>query len=242
MVINVVKKLSSLIKTKYLDDPIIISSNEKDIKTEADLFAHNFLSNELSKTSIPIFSEENSEYEFNKQELQWIIDPIDGTLNFSRGFKMAAISIALWENNYPILGVIQNLFHDEVYYCYKDFGSWKNNKRINLSKVRKISNSILATGFPSGSKYDKKSLNKVIYNVKNYKKVRMLGCASLMLCNVASGIFDVYNENDIYLWDVAAGLSIINEAGGSFILNEGSSPLTYDVFASNNFLINKIKC
>jgi len=153
---------------------------------------------------------------------------------------MAAISIALWENGYPILGVIQDLYHDQVFYSYKNKGSWLNNKNIKVSKVNNISEAILATGYPSGSNHETSYINKLVNNIQNYKKIRMLGSASLMLCYVANGNFDVYSENDIYIWDIAAGLSIINEAGGSFSIVQGTTTSKYNVKASNSILAGKL--
>jgi len=187
-----------------------------------------------------VISEEFKHHSFDINKLQWIIDPIDGTVNFHRGFPMAATSIALWENGAPILGVVHHLFDDQVFYSYKNYGSWSNNNTIGVSATEKISDAILVTGFPSGSCYDTNTLNQFVNNVQNYKKLRMLGSAALMICYVACGIFDVYIEKDIYIWDVAAGLAIISEAGGRYLMEPGSSMFKYNVKVSNKLLTKKI--
>jgi len=204
--------------------------------------SHEFLYEELSKTGIPVFSEESKNHTFDINKLQWIIDPIDGTLNYHRGFQMAAISIALWENGAPILGVVHHLFDDHVFYSYKEYGAWLNHKQISVSTIKEIPEAILVTGFPSGSRYDSGTLNQFIKDVQNYKKLRMLGSAALMLCYVSRGIFDVYSEKDIYIWDVAAGLAIISEAGGMYLKEPGSSIFKFNVIASNSYLIDKLHC
>lgn len=183
-----------------------------------------------------MISEESKHHSFDINKLQWIIDPIDGTLNFHRGFPMAATSIALWENGAPILGVVHHLFDDQVFYSYSNNGAWLNNNKIRVSTIKEISDAILVTGFPSGSNHDTNTLNQFINNVQNYKKLRMLGSAALMLGYVACGIFDVYSEKDIYIWDVAAGLALISEAGGAYSIQPGSSMFKYNVIASNKFL------
>ena len=99
-----------MLKNQYLTDARIISNNAKDIKTEADNAAHEYISESLFNTGIPIVSEEWDNKKFNLSKRQWIIDPIDGTLNFSRGFNMSAISISLWDKGGPILGVVHHLF------------------------------------------------------------------------------------------------------------------------------------
>lgn len=228
------------IKNNFVRDAGVISSIGKDIKTKADFASHEFLYEELSKTSIPVISEESKHHSFDINKQQWIIDPIDGTLNFYREFPMAATSIALWENGAPILGVVHHLFDDQVFYSYKNYGSWSNNNKISVSETEKISDAILVTGFPSGSYHDANTLNQFVNNIQNYKKLRMLGSASLMLCYVASGIFDVYSEKDIYIWDVAAGLAIVSEAGGSYFLEPGSSMFKFNVKVSNKYLTKKI--
>jgi len=230
----------NLIKNNFISDAGVISSIEKDIKTKADIASHEFLYEELSKTGIPVFSEESKNHTFDINKLQWIIDPIDGTLNYHRGFPMAATSIALWENGAPILGVVHHLFDDHVFYSYKEYGAWLNNKQISVSTIEEIPEAILVTGFPSGSRYDSGTLNQFIKDVQNYKKLRMLGSAALMLCYVSRGIFDVYSEKDIYIWDVAAGLALVSAAGGTYAIQTGSSIFKYNVKASNKFLIDKI--
>ena len=240
MAISAGSSAANLIKSNYIKDAGVISSIEKDIKTKADFAAHDCINEELSKTGIPVLSEESDHDSFDIDKLQWIIDPIDGTLNFFKGFQMAAISIALWENGTPILGVIHNLFDDQVFFSYKNNGAWLNNNIISVSTIKEISDAILVTGFPSGSDHDTNTLNQFVKDVQNYKKLRMLGSAALMLSYVARGIFDVYSEKDIYIWDIAAGLAIVSEAGGSYLIQPGTSMFKYNVKASNNFLIDKI--
>ena len=237
---NVATNAGKMLQLKYFSDAGIISTKYKDIKTKADQDAHKYIIDELSKTDLPVFSEEGHSSSFNLNELQWIIDPLDGTYNFTRGFKMAAVSIALWDKSIPIFGVVYNLFTNEIFSSIQDQGAFKNKERIIVNNLKHQNQAILATGFPSGRDYSKKSLNDFILNVQEYKKIRMLGSAALMLVYVACGYFDVYHEEDIYIWDVAAGLAIILEAGGKYSIQSGSSDFKYNVKATNKCLINKI--
>jgi myo-inositol-1(or 4)-monophosphatase len=237
---NIATDTVKMLNKKYLSNPGIISSKEKDIKTDADLAAHEYICKSLSNTGIPIISEEGDNKKFNLADHQWIVDPIDGTLNFSRGFEMAAVSISLWDGGIPILGVVHHLFTNEVFSSLQHQGAFKNDHRISVSVIKHKNESILATGFPSGRDYSKGSLDKFIINVQEYKKIRMLGSASLMLTYVACGCFDVYHEEDIYIWDVAAGLALILEAGGKYSIQPGSSDIKYNVKATNNLLFDKI--
>lgn len=237
---NVASNTVEMLQMKYFSNAGIISNEEKDIKTKADQAAHEYIVEKLSSTGIPIISEEGNASSFNLNERQWIIDPIDGTFNFTRGFEMSAVSIALWDNGLPILGVVHHLFTNEVFSSFQNLGAFKNDHRISVSAIKQKNEAILATGFPSGRDYSKGSLDKFIINVQEYKKIRMLGSATLMLAYVACGYFDVYHEEDIYIWDVAAGLAIILEAGGKYSIQPGSSDFKYNVKATNNCLIDKI--
>ena len=107
---KVTQGATELIRTKFLNDVGIKSTIGKDIKTKADIAAHEYILNKLTKTGIPIVSEEGDNVPFNLSNHQWIVDPIDGTLNFSRGFETSGVSIALWDRGTPILGVVQHLF------------------------------------------------------------------------------------------------------------------------------------
>jgi len=237
---NIATDTAKMLNKKYLSNPGIIYSKEKDIKTEADMVAHEYIYENLSNTGIPIISEEGDHEKFNLVDRQWIIDPIDGTLNLSRRFGMSAVSIALWDRGVPILGVIHHLFSNEVFTSFQHRGAYKNNHRISMSTIKQKNEAILATGFPSGRDYSRDSLNDFIMNVQAYKKIRMLGSAALMLAYVACGYFDVYHEEDIYIWDVAAGLALVSAAGGTYAIQTGSSIFKYNVKASNKFLIDKI--
>jgi len=157
-------------------------------------------------------------------------------LNFSRGFAMAAVSIALWDKGEPVLGVVHDIHHNLVYSGEVGEGAWCDNQSIQVSAVDTLDKAILATGFPSGRSYDTESLLGFVRSVQSYKKVRMLGSAALMLAQVAAGHFDVYEEEDIYLWDVAAGLALVRAAGGRFSMQPGSGPYKVRVRAGNGWL------
>jgi myo-inositol-1(or 4)-monophosphatase len=223
-------KFEELSKTK--ND--ILTNESKDIKTIIDLKLQDYITSELRKTGISVLGEEShEEVNLSEGELLWIVDPLDGTLNFTRGFGFYSVSIALWRGLEPVLGVILDLSTSKIYYSTESGGSWYDNTKIVVSKTNNISDAVLVTGFPSGRLYDKTSLFKFVDKVQSYKKVRALGCASLMLAYVAQGIFDAYEEEDIYIWDVAAGLSLVKEAGGSYTITPGSDKYKYNVRATN---------
>ena len=224
----------------YRSDAQVLSSIYKDIKTQADLEMNECIIQVLKSTNIPIISEE-MENTFDIIPARcWIIDPLDGTYNFSRRFPCSGISISLWENNEPVLGVIKDIFTNSTFSCRSNNGSFQDGVVIKVSEVSEVKDSILATGFPSGASYLTNDLAAFVKNVQSFKKVRAIGAASLMLSYVSAGIFDAYYENDIYLWDIAAGLALVKEAGGKIYYRQKSG-MKYEVLASNRSIFDEAK-
>jgi myo-inositol-1(or 4)-monophosphatase len=225
----------------FMEDAGVISSKGKDIKTRADMQLSIFIISQLEQTGIPIITEE-AEYKNGKIPRKcWIIDPIDGTLNFNRKFPCVGISICLWEDNKPVIGVIKDIFNDLTYSSSMNMGARIGSETIQVSKVNRIGEAVLATGFPSGGSYATEDLLSFVKKVQDFKKIRAIGSASLMLSYVACGVFDAYFEKDIYLWDVAAGLSLVNEAGGKVYYSQKADSYKYDVLAANPLIFDEVK-
>ncbi len=174
--------------------------------TNADIKAEKIIIEELmkAKKNYSIISEEDGSKINSDSENVWIIDPIDGTSNFLHGIPHFAISIALKSNNEIISGLIYDPIKDEMFYAEKNSGAFFNNQRIKVSKKREIENCLFATG----------GKEKVISDFIT----RKTGSAALDMAYVAAGRYDGYFQNNLNLWDVAAGIIIIKEAGG--IVNE----------------------
>jgi len=177
-----------------------------DFVTNSDLKAEKIIIEELKKAkpNYSILSEENG-IENNKDKINtWIIDPIDGTVNFLHGIPHFAVSIALKSNDEIISGLIFDPIKNEMFYAEKNNGAYFNNHRIRVSKKNDINNCL----FVIGGKIKKEP------NLP-YRKS---GCAALDMAYVASGRYDGYFQHDLNLWDIAAGIILVKEAGG--ILNE----------------------
>ena len=174
--------------------------------SNADTKAEKIIIEELmkAKKNYSIISEEDGSKINSDSENVWIIDPIDGTSNFLHGIPHFAISIALKSNNEIISGLIYDPIKDEMFYAEKNSGAFFNNQRIKVSKKKEIENCLFATG----------GKEKVISDFIT----RKTGCAALDMAYVAAGRYDGYFQNNLNLWDVAAGIIIIKEAGG--IVNE----------------------
>ena len=224
----------------FKDNPIIISEKKRDIKTKADLVSNKILIDSLSKTNIPLISEEIPSNFKTLPEVCWIIDPLDGTYNFSRQYPFYAISVSLWKKGTPFIGIVRDFANKKLYVSQKENKTKLNGKEIGVSYVKLINQATINTGFPSGFNLKKQKLQSFIKQVLAFKKVRSVGSAAIMLAQVAEGICDVYYEREIYLWDVAAGLSLVKEAGG-FIFWVHREEWKFDVIATNRFLFEEVK-
>ena len=174
--------------------------------SNADLKAEKIIIEELKKARpyYSIISEEDGSETNKDTNNVWIIDPIDGTTNFLHGVPHFAISIALKSENEIVSGIIYDPIKDEMFYAEKDKSAFFNNQRIRVSQKREINGCLFATGGKSNNQID--------------LPVRNTGSAALDLAYVAAGRYDGYFQNGLNLWDIAAGLIILKEAGG--IINE----------------------
>ena len=195
---------------------IVDSQNGKDIKMAADRHSESIIMEKLAATGIPVLSEE-SVFSHNRdlKSYCWIVDPIDGTYNYYRGLEgFSCVSIALWKDKKPVLGVINRFERNEMYSGIVNGCAEMNGVQIKTSNITHIEQAVLATGFPAGGDYDAVSLSAFVKKIQSFKKVRMLGSAAIMGVFVASGLVDAYIEDGIMLWDVAAAAAIALAAGG----------------------------
>ncbi|HEB9432281.1 TPA: inositol monophosphatase [Campylobacter coli] len=207
----------------------INSSSGKDIKLQADLDSEKIICEILSNAFLyPILSEESYQIsDSEKKGIYWVVDPLDGSLNFSQDIPFCCISIALYENNNPILGVIYDFYRDEMFSGIVGVDAWLNDKKIiPVNRKKDDKEAILATGFSSYMSYNGEDLEKFISYIQNFKKIRLFGSAALSLAYVACGRVDAYYEKNIAFWDVAAGIAIIACLYPQYNLNK----LTYSQY------------
>ena len=181
-------------------------------------------------------------------EYNWIIDPLDGTTNFIHGIPTYCVSIGLLNGDQLVSGVVYEPNRDEMFYAWKDGGAYLNGESISVSAIEKLSDSLLATGFPY---YDYKRLEAYMDILKwlmhNSRGVRRIGSAAIDLAYVACGRFEAFYEYSLNPWDVAAGALIVNEAGGSVTDFQGGENYLFgrEIIASNKHmeaeLLDKIK-
>ena len=199
-----------------------------DFVSNADLNAEKIIINELSKLkkNYSILSEEAGFIKNKDEKNIWIIDPIDGTSNFLHGIPHFAISIALESYGEIISGLIFDPIKNEMFYAEKNNGSFLNNKRIRVSKKKHINACLFAT---NGSKYKNIDVS-----------TRKTGCAALDMAYVAAGRFDGYFQENLNLWDVAAGIILVKEAGGVLHSSDLSKKENLDIKATSSSISEEI--
>ncbi len=154
----------------------------------------------------------------NKQsEYRWVIDPLDGTTNFTHGFPIFCVSIALEVKGEVVLGVVFDPNSEELFTVEKGSGAFLNNRPIRVSTISKLRESLVVTGFPYTIRNNPGNAVQHFTNfLMEAQAVRRLGSAALDLCYVAAGRFDGYWEVSLNPWDMAAGVLLLEEAGGKF--------------------------
>jgi fructose-1,6-bisphosphatase/inositol monophosphatase family enzyme len=209
----------------------------REVKIRADRELNDLLVEELRNISLfNIVSEEKHDNTIQENEYNWIVDPLDGSFNYLRGIPIYCISLGLWKGLEPVLGVIYDLTQNDIYYGIIGENAYKNKKKISVSRVNLSSDAVLCTGFPVNYSYSEDNILEFVDNVKKYKKIRLFGSAAMSLSLVASGIVDAYIEENIMVWDVAAGIAIVKAAGGNVEYSQGSVQNSFNVSVTNGSL------
>lgn len=212
----------------------------RDLVTEADRLSEARVIGLLREAfpQIPIVSEEAGVVGGDAPYC-WHVDPLDGTTNFAHGLRLFNVSIALAAGDRVLVGVVYDPMGEEEFTAVRGQGAWLNGQMIHVSDTRSLEQSLLVTGFP----YDiGESAENNLDHFANFSRrvqgVRRLGSAALDLCYVACGRFDGYWEMKLHSWDMAAGLLLVEEAGGRISRWDGS-PMRLDrgeLVASNGIL------
>ena len=217
-----------------------------DFVTSADKRTEKILIEELQKAhpEYGIITEETGIINKSNVKNRWIIDPIDGTMNFLNGVPQFAISIGYEENGEIKCGIIFNPITNEMFSAEKGNGAYLNNSRIRVSNKKKIKDALLVTGGPKGaSKIKDKIFSEYINLSKSVSNVRKFGSAALDMAYVACGRFDGYWQRELNYWDIAAGIILVKEAGGfvEFFEEDINLPLKKNILASNSNIHDEIR-
>ena len=218
----------------------VSSKGPGDFVTSSDKRTEKTIIEELQKahSDYGIITEESGIINKSNTKNRWIIDPIDGTMNFLNGIPHFAISIAYEEDNEIKCGVIFDPIKNEMFCAEKGNGAFLNNSRIRVSNKKKLIDSLLVTGGPKHNSKKKEEIFSEFVEVskKIFSPIRKFGSAALDVAYVACGRFDGYWQRELNYWDIAAGVIILKEAGGfvDFFEEDNGAPLKKNILASNS--------
>jgi myo-inositol-1(or 4)-monophosphatase len=206
----------------------------REVKSAADTIIEKIILDKLAPTGINILSEESGFLTSDRESsLRFIIDPIDGTVNFVRRIAACSISIALFDGDKALFGVIASYPSGNIAWGGREIGSFFEDFKLQVSTIDDSKKGVLCTGFPSRYKFSKKSILSQIDLMSKFGKTRMLGSASQSLLQVAKGSVECYSEQRIMLWDVAAGIALVEGAGGNILITSEENEWSLDIVVSN---------
>lgn len=237
---------SGKILQEYFNGKFEVSSKStvNDLVTEVDKHSETAIIN-IIRAQFPdhyILTEESGELKMDS-DVKWIIDPIDGTVNFANGIPICCVSIGVEKNGEMVLGAVYNPFMNEMFLAEKGNGATLNDKTIRVSGRESLSQACLVTGFPyRWAEMPNDPLQVFERMIKKGIPVRRLGSAAIDLCWVACGRFDGFYEHSLNAWDSAAGYLIVEEAGGrvSDFSGHTYSPYQPKILATNGLIHDQL--
>ncbi len=242
---NVAKKAGAILKQGFNKKIKISYKGQINPVTEYDFKSDRYIISQIKKR-FPLHNiiSEESRHKKASSGYRWLIDPLDATVNYSHGFPIYCVSLALQENGRSIAGVVYDPERKELFTAGQKLGAFLNGKRISVSKEPKLTRSLLSTGFSYDVRTARKNnLGLFARMVKKAQAVRRAGSAALDLCWLASGRMDGFWELDLSPWDTAAGVLIVEEAGGKISRIDGSdySAFNKDLLASNSLIHKQMR-
>ncbi|MBC8047240.1 MAG: inositol monophosphatase [Fimbriimonadaceae bacterium] len=237
---DVIKEVGEYIRheKKHLQSMHVESKGIRDFVTHIDKNSERMLAEKLQNILPEAgFITEEKVVEQTNNKLKWIIDPLDGTMNYIHGIPIYSISVALMDEQEIILGIVYEINNDEMFYTWKGTIAYMNGNAIHISTCSEIKNALIVTGFPYTRTNRVAGIIKTLgYFLERCRDVRRLGSAAVDLCYVAAGRIDVYYEGYLNIWDIAAGILIVKNAGGVVSDFEG----TENYFAGNIIATNNV--
>src|SRR5712691_2965251 len=213
--VEIAREAGALLTTWFERRVTVETKGEYDLVTEADRSSERLVVERL-RTHFPshgIVAEEGGGHE-SSSEYRWYVDPLDGTTNFAHGFPCFNVTLALEQAGELIAGVIYDPTRNEMFAAERGSGAYLNNRRIRVSKVQRLEDTLVATGFPSRKRHQNVNVHFYYQLAMVTHGVRRAGSAALDLAYVASGRLDGFWEFGLNPWDMAAGILLIEEAGG----------------------------
>lgn len=187
-----------------------------DLVTEADL-ASQAVIHETLLSAFPghgFLAEENLSIASSDDDYRWIVDPLDGTTNYVHGIPQFSVSIALEQLGKILVGTVYDPVSDECFSAVAGGGAWLGDKRLHVSKQQELGHAVVAMSFPPGSRRDSPDVLDFLELLEHAQSMRRMGSSALNLCYLAAGRFDAYWSSSARIWDIAAGVLLVQEAGG----------------------------
>ncbi len=218
------------------------NQNLRDLVTEVDILSEKTIK-EIIKKSFPshtIICEESGE-EKHDSEYRWHIDPIDGTVNYSQGIPFCAISVGLEKEKELIVGAVYNPFNQELFFASKGEGAYLNGRQIHVSQKVNYEDGLYVAAFSSTASKEKKGEYENFGHINDSTRgVLRIGSAALALAYLSCGRIDGFWAKDLYSWDLAGGIVLVNEAGGKVSGHAGETySFDKNIFIATNGLIHE---
>jgi myo-inositol-1(or 4)-monophosphatase len=246
LAVRLAREAGALQRDHYETDiEVRTKSTGIDLVTEIDHACEELIVSGLcsARPQDAVLAEEGRGDDRDDARWRWIIDPLDGTTNYAHGYPRFCVSIGVEFEGERTVGVVYDPLLDELYTAVRGGGARRNGTPIGVSRVRDIGNAVVATGFAYDVRRSAEdNIAHFISFVKRSRAIRRDGSAALDLCYVASGRLDVYWELKLHPWDVAAGLLMVEEAGGrtSDLSGGPAQPSGFECVASNGLLHDEV--
>ena len=244
--VDAARQAGALMKKHLRRAKQVNESHQHDIKLELDVRCQKLITRVLARAlpSIPVLGEEGIDAASEQAVARWVVDPIDGTVNFAYGIPHAAVSIALQvrtaDGFHSEVGVVYDPFMDDLWTAIRGKPARLNGRIAKVSTRARLDESIVSLGFAKSQDSLKAAQADFLELTHRVRKIRIMGSAALALTYVACGRFDAYVEAGVRLWDIAAGGLIVECAGGSFVTQALPGEHRYGLIASNGLIHDQI--
>ena len=244
-VIDIVKEASNLFADREAAEHTTVKG-KADFVTEVDVAVQNYIQERLEKLypQIQFLSEEKNNEDVDKNGLVWVLDPVDGTTNLIHDYKASVISLALMEHGEPMMGIVYNPYSKEMFTAKAGEGCFCNGKRVKVSSASKMEECLIAIGTsPYYKEMAKKNFMAFEKLFCDCQDIRRTGSAALDLAYVASGRIEGYFERSLKIWDFAAGMLLVKEAGGVVQNYQGEAAkmeMVGDIVAGNQEVVTQL--
>ena len=222
------------LKACFFETQDLLANSGRDIKLAIDKEIEEDIKAELQGFGFGFLGEETGLKLDDVSEYFWVVDPLDGTSNYYRNIPICANSIALMDSQFNVqVAVVNSFLENKLYFASAGNGSFCNDMPLKVSETSSKSLSTLMTGIPAKTTYLDSEFQEMIQLFQEWKKVRMIGSAAIAGAWVAEGIADSYKENGIFIWDIAATMLLVQEAGGKTSISTLNDEMRVDAEFTN---------